>query len=227
MIKLRILQAACVIGVHPDPKHFPVAADLIFPNHRDIVLYFTCHEAGVAADARRQIDRHAPLISGGGIFSRFVQRFHNTRGFDGWLYEIRVSEKLLQCPGAINLPFCAINSVMGLRCCQFVPAICFCQNQIRRGPGLFGMSQPVCVEANAGSDPATTVFVKDSRYDKMIEAFGGVGVNATSPDELKRAVNEAMDAGKPTLINAVIDPAAGSESGRIGNLNPQSALRKK
>jgi oxalyl-CoA decarboxylase len=79
----------------------------------------------------------------------------------------------------------------------------------------------------ASSDPATTVFVKDSRYDKMIEAFGGVGVNATSPDELKRAVNEAMDSGKPTLINAVIDPAAGSESGRIGNLNPQSALRKK
>ena len=49
------------------------------------------------------------------------------------------------------------------------------------------------------------------------------GVNATSPDELKRAVNAAMDSGKPTLINAVIDPAAGSESGRIGNLNPQSA----
>ena len=80
---------------------------------------------------------------------------------------------------------------------------------------------------SAGSDPATTVFVKGARYDKMIEAFGGHGVNATSPDELKRAVNAAMDSGKPTLINAVIDPAAGSESGRIGNLNPQSALRKK
>jgi oxalyl-CoA decarboxylase len=79
----------------------------------------------------------------------------------------------------------------------------------------------------AGPDPAPTVFVKGSRYDKMIEAFGGVGVNATSPDELKRAVNEAMDSGKPTLINAVLDPAAGSESGRIGNLNPQSALKKK
>jgi oxalyl-CoA decarboxylase len=79
----------------------------------------------------------------------------------------------------------------------------------------------------AGSDPATTVFVKGARYDRMIGAFGGVGVNATSPDELKRAVNEAMDSGKPTLINAVIDPAAGSESGRIGNLNPQSAIRKK
>ncbi len=79
----------------------------------------------------------------------------------------------------------------------------------------------------AGSDPATTVFVAGARYDKMMEAFGGVGVNATSPDELKRAVNAALDSGKPTLINAVIDPAAGSESGRIGNLNPQSALKKK
>jgi oxalyl-CoA decarboxylase len=78
-----------------------------------------------------------------------------------------------------------------------------------------------------GSDPAPTVFVKGSRYDKMMEAFGGVGVNATSPDELKRAVNDAMNSGKPTLINAVLDPAAGSESGRIGNLNPQSALSKK
>jgi oxalyl-CoA decarboxylase len=78
-----------------------------------------------------------------------------------------------------------------------------------------------------GTDPAPTVFVKGSRYDKMIEAFGGVGVNATSPDELKRAVNAAMDSGKPTLINAVLDPAAGIESGRIGNLNPQSKIRKK
>ncbi len=99
---------------------------------------------------------------------------------------------------------------------------------------------PVCVvifnndgiyrgtDVNAvSSDPAPTVFVKGARYDKMMEAFGGIGVNVTSPDELKRAVNEAMNSGKPTLINAVLDPAAGSESGRIGNLNPQSALKKK
>lgn len=78
-----------------------------------------------------------------------------------------------------------------------------------------------------GSDPATTVFVRGARYDKIIEAFGGVGVQAETPDELKRAVDVAMDSGKPTLINAVIDPAAGSESGRIGNLNPQSVLREK
>jgi oxalyl-CoA decarboxylase len=61
----------------------------------------------------------------------------------------------------------------------------------------------------------------------MMEAFGGVGVHAMTPDELKRAVDAALDSGKPTLVNAAIDPAAGSESGRIGSLNPQSALRKK
>ena len=78
-----------------------------------------------------------------------------------------------------------------------------------------------------GRDPGTTVFVPEARYDKMMEAFGGVGVNATTPDELKRAVDEAMDSGRPTLINAVIDPAAGSESGNIGSLNPQSVVVRK
>jgi oxalyl-CoA decarboxylase len=78
-----------------------------------------------------------------------------------------------------------------------------------------------------GRDPATTVFVKDARYDRIAEAFGGVGAHVTTPDELRSAVNKALDSGKPTLINAAIDPAAGSESGRIGNLNPQSVLRKK
>jgi len=90
-----------------------------------------------------------------------------------------------------------------------------------------GIYRGTDVNSAGGSDPATTVFVKDARYDKMMEAFGGVGVHVTTPDELSRAVNTAMDSGRPTLINAAIDPAAGSESGRIGNLNPQSVVKKK
>ncbi len=46
---------------------------------------------------------------------------------------------------------------------------------------------------SGGADPAPTVFVKDARYDRMMEAFGGAGVNATSPDELGRAVRAAME----------------------------------
>ncbi len=90
-----------------------------------------------------------------------------------------------------------------------------------------GIYRGTDINTTGGADPATTVFVKGTRYDKMMEAFGGVGVNATTPDELKRAVDAAMDSGRPTLINAVIDPAAGSESGNIGSLNPQSSLKKK
>ncbi len=78
-----------------------------------------------------------------------------------------------------------------------------------------------------GGDPGTTRFVPGARYDKMIEAFGGVGVNATDPDGLRRAVVAAMESGRPTLINAVIDPAAGTESGNIGSLNPTSTLKTK
>src|SRR5262245_11700318 len=77
-----------------------------------------------------------------------------------------------------------------------------------------------------GRDPAPTVFVKGARYDKLMEAFGGVGVNATTPAELRRAMEEAIRSKKPTLINAVIDETAGTESGRITSLNPSAAKKK-
>ena len=90
-----------------------------------------------------------------------------------------------------------------------------------------GIYRGTDINPSGGSDSATTVFAKDIRYDKMMEAFGGCGYNATSPDELKRAVIEALDSGKPSLVNAVIDEESGTESGRIGNLNPQSVVSKK
>ena len=89
-----------------------------------------------------------------------------------------------------------------------------------------GIYRGTDVNPTGHSDVAPTVFVKDSRYEKMMEAFGGVGVYATSREQLSKAVNEAMDSGKPTLINAIIDENAGTESGRIGNLNPQSVVKK-
>ncbi|MEP3673342.1 MAG: oxalyl-CoA decarboxylase [Hyphomicrobiales bacterium] len=90
-----------------------------------------------------------------------------------------------------------------------------------------GIYRGTDVNKSGGSDVATTVFVENARYDLMMQAFGGVGVHVTTPDELSSAVNEAMDSGKPTLINAAIDPEAGKESGNIGNLNPQSVVSKK
>ena len=68
--------------------------------------------------------------------------------------------------------------------------------------------------------------ILDARVQRL-DPFGGVGVTATSPDELSQAVKAAFASGKPTLVNAVIDEKAGTESGRIGNLNPQSVVAKK
>jgi oxalyl-CoA decarboxylase len=105
--------------------------------------------------------------------------------------------------------------------CRYKLPVCvvvFNNNGIYRGTD---------VNPSGGADPATTAFVRDAHYEKIMEAFGGAGTHVTTPDELLRAVNKAMDSGKPTLINATIDPAAGTESGRIGKLNPQSAVRKK
>ncbi len=82
------------------------------------------------------------------------------------------------------------------------------------------------VNPTGGRDPAPLVFVKDARYEKLMEAFGGVGVHATTPAELRKAMEEAIRSRKPTLINAVIDESAGTESGRITSLNPQSAKKK-
>jgi oxalyl-CoA decarboxylase len=76
------------------------------------------------------------------------------------------------------------------------------------------------VNPTGGRDPAPLVFVKDARYEKLMEAFGGVGVYATTPAELRKAMEDALRSRKPTLINAVIDETAGTESGRITSLNP-------
>ena len=53
-----------------------------------------------------------------------------------------------------------------------------------------------------------------------MEAFGGVGVHVTTPDALRKAMEEAIRTKRPTLINAVINEGGGTESGRITALNP-------
>jgi oxalyl-CoA decarboxylase len=98
-----------------------------------------------------------------------------------------------------------------------VTTIIFNNNGVYRGTD---------VNPTGGKDVAPTVFVKNARYDKMIEAFGGIGYHVTTPEEMTRALSEAIASGKPTLINAVIDESAGTESGRLTNLNPSTAGKK-
>ncbi len=105
--------------------------------------------------------------------------------------------------------------------CRYDLPVCiviFNNNGIYRGDGE---------NWSGGDDPSTTVFVKDSKYELMMQAFGGEGVVATNPDELRQQIQAAFASRKPTLINAMIDPAAGRESGNIGNLNPSSVVAQR
>jgi oxalyl-CoA decarboxylase len=71
------------------------------------------------------------------------------------------------------------------------------------------------------------LFNPTTRYDLLMESVGGTGVRVTTPEELSKALEASIKSGKPTLIDAIIDPAAGVESGRIGNLNIVSTVGKK
>jgi oxalyl-CoA decarboxylase len=68
-------------------------------------------------------------------------------------------------------------------------------------------------------DPDPTRFEDSISYEKLIEAFGGKGYKATTCDELSRSLRTALAEGKPALINCMIDPHAGTESGRLSKMN--------
>jgi oxalyl-CoA decarboxylase len=76
----------------------------------------------------------------------------------------------------------------------------------------------------AGVPPSPTGLTHNARYDKLIAAFGGAGYHTTDTKGLASALSEALDSGAPALINVVIDPSAGTESGHISNLNPKRGV---
>ena len=78
-----------------------------------------------------------------------------------------------------------------------------------------------------GRPYSPTGLIRGARYEKLIEAFGGRGYHVTDTPGLTNALSEALASGKPALINAVIDPTAGTESGHIQSLNPKSAVAPK
>jgi oxalyl-CoA decarboxylase len=73
------------------------------------------------------------------------------------------------------------------------------------------------------SDPSPTKLDPAAHHERLIEAFGGTGYRVTTPQELTAALGKALASGRPALVDCVLDPSAGTESGHIANLNPKSA----
>ena len=76
------------------------------------------------------------------------------------------------------------------------------------------------------NDPAPTTLMPQARHDRLIEAFGGKGYRATTPAEVTAALTEALASGGPALIDCVIDPSDGTESGHLTHLNPNGVEKQ-
>src|SRR3954471_15931268 len=70
------------------------------------------------------------------------------------------------------------------------------------------------------TDPSPTTLMLNARHDRLIEAFGGKGYQAITPAQLTIALTGALMSGRPALIDCVIDPTDGTESGHLTHLNP-------
>jgi oxalyl-CoA decarboxylase len=79
---------------------------------------------------------------------------------------------------------------------------------------------------SVSADPAPTVLSQSSRYEQLIEAFGGTGYYAEDPQAVAGALRAALMAGRPALLNCLIDPTAGTESGHLQNFNAESLRRR-
>ncbi len=56
--------------------------------------------------------------------------------------------------------------------------------------------------------PQPSVYTPGARYDQVMEAFGGRGYFATTPEEMTKYLKEAMESSGPTLVNIMINPKA-------------------
>lgn len=83
-----------------------------------------------------------------------------------------------------------------------------------------GIYNGVGVPMDKTDDPAPTTLDIHARYDKLGDAFGAQTYYVTTPEELTKALTEAVASKKPCLIDVQLAADSGKESGHIGYLNP-------
>jgi acetolactate synthase I/II/III large subunit len=59
-----------------------------------------------------------------------------------------------------------------------------------------------------GAEGEIATRLAPSRYDRLVEAFGGHGEHVERPGELRPALERALAAGEPAIVNVMLDPDA-------------------
>ena len=157
VIEFRIIQRALVIGINPQPEHLTISRHLLFAHNWNVVFDFAGDHARVAANACRQVNRHAPLVALIRIFPWIIERLFLVRNFDRFFQKIRLRQKLLQSARAINLPILSLDVVVGLRGNQVMTKPGFGDFHSRSGPERIRGSQQVSIETDAGAHPANSL----------------------------------------------------------------------
>lgn len=83
-----------------------------------------------------------------------------------------------------------------------------------------GIYNGIGVDPSGKNAPAPTTLDINARYDKLGDAFGATTYYVTTPDELSKALTEAIASKQPCLIDVQLAADSGKESGHIGYLNP-------
>src|SRR5262249_57012375 len=63
-----------------------------------------------------------------------------------------------------------------------------------------------------GTAYTPTGLLRDARYERIIEAFGGKGYHCTDTPSLTKALTQALASGSPAPINAITDPTTANAS---------------
>ncbi len=88
-----------------------------------------------------------------------------------------------------------------------------------------GIYNGVGVNPSGSDEPAPTTLDIHARYDKLGDAFGAQTYYVTTPEELTKALTEAIASRKPCLIDVQLAADSGKESGHIGYLNPAPLIK--
>jgi len=66
-----------------------------------------------------------------------------------------------------------------------------------------------------GAERQVATSLPFTRFDQMVEALGGKGVQVTDPKQLRPALERAMGSGEVYCINVVLDPGAYRRGGQV------------
>jgi acetolactate synthase I/II/III large subunit len=174
------------------------------------------HPARVYGDLRRLLDRDAVIVGDGGDFvsygGRYVDSFTPGRWLDpgpygclgtgpGYAMASRLAHPdaqvvLLWGDGAAGFSLSDLESLAR----QNLPVVIICGNN-----GIWGLEKHPMRAIYGGWDVAADL-QPGLRYDDVLRALGGAGETVDKPADVAPALQRALDAGVPYLVNVITDP---------------------